>query len=150
MNSVASCNQNLPKLQTNENGDNFISLYSGELTSPAISKNIARVRAAFPSLALEYFSLLTDMVIEAKFSDDRLKDAVNHVIKNCIYPHPTIANFLSFDKKRRLYTKQQMISMMDASGAGNQKDGPAFWAAYETIEIKGTRFWYSKAEGSTL
>jgi len=47
---------------------------------------------------------------ESGFSDERLIDSVNHVIKTCIYPTPTMANFLTFDKRVKLYTYNEVVT----------------------------------------
>jgi len=56
---------------------------------------------------------LIERAREIGFSDERLKSAVNHVIDNCIYPTPTIAEFISFDVKVKTYTYLQVCGMVD-------------------------------------
>lgn len=124
-----------------EKGETYISLYTGELTSSSLAQNMARVKKAFPSLPIDFFSILSERLAENGFCDERLKDAVNHVIDSCKYPTPAIAEFMSYDKKRRLYTYAEMCDKVHEAGGR-----ASFWDAYEQIEIKGTRFWYSKAE----
>lgn len=97
----------------NEQGDCFISKYSGELTAQALSRSVAKIKASFPQLPPEFYSILIDRVKAVGFCDERLIDSVNYVIDNCIYPTPTIANFLSFDKKKRLYSYKEVADLID-------------------------------------
>ena len=77
----------------------MISCYRGPLTSLAIVNYIALIKKAFPALPLGFYDVLTDRLTEHGFCDDRFRDAVIHVIDTCPYPTPTIANFISYDKK---------------------------------------------------
>lgn len=130
-------------IKVNENGETFMSLYSGGLTVPIISSSMAKIKASFPALPVEFFTVLSNRIKENGFSDARLNDAVAHVIDNCIYPTPTIAQFISFDKKVRLLTYHQMLDLCDKYGGG-------VWDTYEKKKIGETMFWYSKAENANL
>jgi hypothetical protein len=99
-----------------------------------MAKNFAKIKASFPGLAPDYFNVLSDMLFEYGFSDERLIDAVNHVISTCVYPQPTIANFLSFDKKVRLYTYQEMCDKVHNQGA-------IVWSLHDKVSINGKVFW---------
>lgn len=77
----------------------MVSRYRGPLTQLAIVKNTALIKKAFPALPLGFYDVLTDRLTEHGFCDDRLKDTVIHVINTCRYPTPTIADFISYDKK---------------------------------------------------
>lgn len=50
---------------------------------------------------------------ENGFSDQRLTDAVNNVIDTCIYPTPTVANFISFDKRVKTYKYPEICEMLN-------------------------------------
>jgi hypothetical protein len=68
---------------------------------------------AFPQLSEEFYDIFQERIAENGFCDSRLTDAVNYVIDNCIYPTPTIASFLSYDKNIKLYTYEQVLKMLD-------------------------------------
>lgn len=119
------------------NNELHLSLYQGELTHEVLNKSAARIKAAFPNLKPEFFMLLNEMLIKQGFSDQRLIDAVDHVISNCIYPTPTIAQFLSFDKTERLYSYNEMLKIV------NDGDVKAF-SKHESVEINGTSYWKRK------
>jgi hypothetical protein len=94
--------------------DNYtISLYNDKLTTECIIENTAKIEIAFPSLKAEFHDLLQKRLKEKGFTDKRLTDSVNNVIDNCIYPTPTIANFLNFNKDVEIYTYQQLVKMND-------------------------------------
>jgi hypothetical protein len=86
------------------------------LTKKGITENIALIKAAFPKLENLYFDILIEMLKDDNFVDDRLKDAVKHVIKTCVYPEPTIANFLSYDKNIKVYDYSQYLKLVNELG----------------------------------
>lgn len=122
----------------NEDGERFISVYSGELTKENLVACITSIKASFPALPVEFYTILSRRVKDSGFCDERLKDAVNHVIDNCIYPTPTIAQFISFDKKKRLYTYSEVVNLVTSS--------QATFEDFEIIEINGKKFRSMKTE----
>ena len=90
-----------------------ISCFGGEMTETNQLKEVANIKLAFPTLPNGFYLILLDRVRELKISDERLKFAVSHVIDNCEYPSPTIAQFIGFDRKIKLYNQQQIIKMND-------------------------------------
>lgn len=89
----------------------------------------------FPALPIEFYGVFIDRIKEKGFCNERLIDAVNHVIDNCQYPTPTAANFLSFDKKSKIYTYQEILSLVDK--------GDSF-SNYTIITINNKKFWDRK------
>ena len=71
------------------------------------------IQNAFPTLPNGFYDVLYDMIKDEGFTDQRLKDSVKHVIKNCVYPQPTVAQFISFDKKIDLFTYDDMMKKTD-------------------------------------
>lgn len=100
------------QLLIRENNDCFLSVYSGDLQPETVAKNVAKIKAAFPALTPEYFKLFIDRVKEKGFTNERLIDAVNNVIDNCQYPTPTLANFLSFDKRVKVLDYNEMCGLV--------------------------------------
>lgn len=128
-------------IKVNEKGETYLSLYNGELTPKVVTESMAEIKAAFPALPAEFFTILSRRIKDNGFSDDRIRDAVRHVIDNCIYPSPTIAQFISFDKNVRLYTYFEMVEMV------NNANGDAkVWDYYDCRKINGKLFWVSKGE----
>ena len=95
----------LPKLsQTNS-----ISVYKGELTKRCIVEVNIIIQEAFPALGEGFFKQFNRMIVD--FTDQRLRDSADHVIRTCIYPTPTIASFLSYDNRIDLYSYKEIIKM---------------------------------------
>lgn len=86
-----------------------ISIYKGELTPECLIRNMAKVKKSFADLDKDFFEIFSDAIKRNGFSDGRLNDAVNFVIDNCIYPRPTIAQFISFDKKVKIYSYAEIL-----------------------------------------
>lgn len=84
-----------------------ISIYSGELTKECLAANVTSLKNAFPALNPAFYDVFMDRIKDNHFSNNRLTDAVQYVIDNCVYPQPTIAQFVSFDRKIKLYTYEQ-------------------------------------------
>jgi len=79
------------------------------------------------------------MIKEERFCDNRLTDAVKHLIKTCIYPTPTLANLLTYDRRYKLYTYSELVRKVDEMGA-------VAFDLFEKREINGTLYWVSKQE----
>jgi hypothetical protein len=107
-----------------------ISLYKGELTVSCLINNVAAIKKSFPTLPLDFYDIFMDRIKINKFSDERLTDAVAHVIDTCPYPTPTIAQFISFDKKVTVYKYPDIVQMVE--------DGdPKAFDRYKRIELEG-------------
>lgn len=86
-----------------------LSIYRGELTTQGIIRGVATIKKAFPALPLEFYDILTDRIRAAGFTDQRLQDAVHCVVDHCIFPQPTVAQFISYDQRIRVYTYEEML-----------------------------------------
>jgi len=117
--------------QTNE-----VSIYKGELTQLGVLDNVNRIKKSFPVLPIDFYDMFCDRIRDNSFNDDRLRDAVNHVIDTCVYPTPTIAQFISFDKKYRVYSYEEMLKKLD-------EFGPGAWDFYKSIQFpdREKRIW---------
>jgi len=107
-----------------------ISLYKGGLKTQTIIDSVAKIKKAFPLLPLSFYDVFMDRIKANKFCDERLIDAVNFVIDNCIYPAPTIAQFISFDKRMKTFTYEQMLKMKEELGEG-------IWDNYKAVRLVG-------------
>lgn len=123
--------KNLPNfLRVNSQKNNEISIYRGELTQQNIVKGVAMIKRAFPSLPLDFYDVFIDRIKENGFNDERLMAAIYHVIDNCIYPTPTIANFIGFDSKIKLYSYEEMVGKVE-------EFGPGIWDSYRMKRLPG-------------
>jgi hypothetical protein len=109
---------------------NEISIYNGPLTMDVIINSAAKIRAAFPALPIEFYEVFDERIKGNGFCNERLLDAVNHVIDHCVYPTPTIAQFISFDRRFKAFKYEEMLSKLDEFGA-------EIWLSYFSIKYHG-------------
>jgi len=70
-----------------------------QLTTKVLTKNLAKIKNAFPTLPVEFYDVLCERLKEKDFDDERMTKTVNGVIDTCKYPTPTIAHFITYDKE---------------------------------------------------
>lgn len=104
------------------NNEHFLSTYRGELTTRNIIECVKKIKQAFPSLPPGFYDVLSERITHHKFSDERLRDAVNNAIDNCVYPTPTIAQFVSFDRRIKVLTYDEYIKKIEDNGEWIGKD----------------------------
>lgn len=135
---------------TRSNNCYEVSVYAGELSKICIAKNVVKLKQAFPSLPPEFFNVFSERIKAHNYSDKRLTDAIAHVIDNCVYPSPTIAQFISFDKKIKLYTYDDIVKLNDSMNCKAFKeyrpvryeDAPRpFYASLNDIAKYKLRLW---------
>ena len=93
-----------------------LSVYSGELTPRCVAINVKKMQQSFPALTDAFYEIFTERLKANNYCDNRLNDAIEHVIDNCIYPTPTIAQFISFDKRIKLYDYNQVLKLNEELG----------------------------------
>ena len=106
-----------------------ISIYKGVLTTQCVIQNTVKIKNAFPGLPEGFYEIFSERILDCGFTDDRLNDAVNNVIDNCVYPVPTIAQFISFDKRVKVFNYPDILKMLD--------DDPKAFDRYQRIEMDG-------------
>jgi len=100
------------------------------LSTQVVIKNIAKIKRAFPALPEGFYEVFSERIKANGFTDQRLMDAVTHVIDTCVYPTPTIAQFISFDKTVKVFKYTEIIKMIE--------DGdPNAFDRYKRIEMDG-------------
>ena len=91
--------QNYLQENTASTSSDSISLYTDNIaTGKEIMQAVVAIKKSFPALPPGFYDVLDDRLRANNFTIQRLADAVSFVIDNCVYPTPTIANFISFDK----------------------------------------------------
>ena len=116
---------------------NELSIYAGDVaTKEQVLGESKKLIAAFPEVTTDFVILLTERLIENQFTSQRVRDAINHVIDTSPYKRPMVADIISWDKKVRLYTYDDVQSQC-APGY------PAF-NHYEQISINGKIRWIQK------
>lgn len=112
--------------------DNEISVYSGKIaTKDHVKSETKSLMAAFPDVNEDFIALLTRRLIDNKFTNERVTDAINHVIDTSPYKRPAIADIISFDRKVKIFTYKEI----------RDKCRPDYLAfdRYERIEINGKK-----------
>lgn len=125
---LASKSWNL--LPEQKQSTNEISLYKGQLTTQRLIEGVAIIQKSFPSLPIGFYEIFKERIKANNFTDERLMDAISNVIDTCVYPTPTIAQFISWDKKIKIYTYPEIIDMV------NDGDPDAF-DRYKRIAMDG-------------
>ena len=69
------------------------------------------------------------MIKDYGFCDSRLDDAVRNVIATCVYPTPTIANFISWDRTFKVFTYEDMLKKTNDMGT-------EIWNNYRAVQFK--------------
>ena len=131
-------------LETCQTGKSEISIYSGELTKECVAFNLQKVKNAFPALSPDFYTVFMDRVKDNGFSNNRLTDAVQYVIDNCVYPQPTIAQFISFDKKIKLYTYEQAFDNPGLVPVKLENRKSIVWISKIDAEIFGIEIYNAK------
>ena len=98
-------------LEVSKKPTTSISTYKGELTTEGWTKAAKIISDSFPDLDKGFYDQFNRLILKEDFGDNRLLDAVDYVVKNCIYPRPTIANFLSYDNRIKLYSYNDIRDM---------------------------------------
>ena len=101
----------LPERVYTSNNHKQLSLFNDRLASEDdLREAVQKLSAAFPVPAAEqksaamFFAVLVERLRDNKFTGERLRAAVNHVIDNFRYKQINIADVVNFDRAARLYT----------------------------------------------
>ncbi len=127
-----------------ENKDNQLSLYQpGKVTSKTLADCIIEVKKAFPKLPVGWYDVLERMLDDEKFSDKRLIDATKNLIKNCVYPEPTIANIISFDRTIKVFTYNELLTVSKDYSAEQRGE---HLNNFEKVDFYGQERWAKKED----
>jgi hypothetical protein len=88
---------------------------------------MVKIKKTFPSLPAGFYDVFSERIKANNFCDAKLIDAVNYVIDNSVYPTPTIGQFISYDKKIKFYTYEEILKMVDELGD--------VWKNYAAIDL---------------
>ena len=127
--------------------NNEISIYNDKLTLEGIAAGGKMISLAFPSLENGFLTLLYDSLKRNKFTDKRFKDSVHYVIDNHVYPKPSIAEFISYDKKAKLLTHSELVNGMydfDNYKRVNYGVKQALFASVEDVKNYNLELWVQK------
>ena len=117
-----------------------ISVYAGYLTQPAVTQQSGRIRQVFPQLSAGWHGEFLHAIRRHGFTDQRLLDAVNHVIDHCRYPQPTVADFVSFDQSVKFRSYDWMVR--------NSNETVSMWDHYTQVRIGNATVYISNSDAA--
>ena len=122
-----------------EISNNQISVYKGKLTFKCVAEQHLRIRSLY-DLSDKWYIEFDEALKSNNFTDERLIAAVNYVRDTYIYPKPSIANFIAYDKKIEALNYQEMLKKL------NELGGATFNSLYVSVKLegKGLPFWTLK------
>lgn len=125
-----------------EQQKNEVSIYGqGKVTANCLAHNIVKLKRAFPKLGEGWYLMLEEMIDEENFTDRRFDDAVKNLIKTCLYPEPTIANVLSFDRLSKLWTYDEALAYSNDFSTERRRK---FWDGLEIYD-QAKKLWRAKS-----
>ena len=114
-----------------------ISIYSGSVASQSeIKSEVKKLMAAFPDVKTDFLIVLVERMIDKKFTKERVREAINHVIDTNPYKRPSIADIISFDRKVKVYSYSEIASKC--------YPGYSAFDHFETIDIEGRKRYIEK------
>jgi len=141
---------------------NEISVYKGELSKETFGRCCNTILKVYPRLT-DTIEILKKRLVANGFNDERLIASIEHVIDNFDgwNKHPSIADFIKFDKKVKIYEYHELLSecvdfapeerkkfleMFAAIDTGLEKPR---WAKVEHVEEYKIKKWRAKTNGKT-
>lgn len=125
---------------TQQADDGSISLYEGILTLRCVLEMNRKVKDAFPELPASWFQVFNERIRENRFTDQRLRDAVNHVIDTFVHGRiPNVGHFISYDRRISLYTQKDLDKLA-------QHDWRSVYKEYGLIQLQDGRVMYARRE----
>ncbi len=128
-------------LKVKEDGTTFISLYNdgNALTPVEIAKNLKKLQVVFPKQSNEFFNVLTERLVANKFTEQRLRDAVNTIIDKFKYRELNISDIIQYDKQIKLYSYANVCYEISEHKA-------SFKDFEKYKRIRGQLFWVKKSD----
>lgn len=104
-------------LQPNTKGE--ISVYNdAPLEARTLVANVDKIKKTFPNLPAGFYEILSSRLKFHQFTNRRFIDSVNNVIDHCRFQTPTVAEFVSWDRKIKLYDYKEVLQMNDRDYKG--------------------------------
>lgn len=109
-----------------------------------IMASVAKLKAAFPQMGPEFWSVLTERITKTGMTSQRLEYAVNNVIDNFTYKTLTVADVLKLDLRCEVLAYSEMLDRVSKVN-GTTSD-------YAAVRIKGlcNPVWVKKADKERL
>lgn len=135
MNSMELLRQSLDQKECEQITE--ISVFSGQIaTEDEMKSEVKKLMAAFPEIKTDFLIVLFDRMIDKKFTKERVREAINHVIDTNPYQRPSIADIVSFDRKIKVYTYSEVSAKC--------KPGYLAFDHFKKIEVNGLKRYIEK------
>ena len=116
-----------------------ISLYTGAPAAPAeILTACRKLATAFPNRELEFFNLLAERMVANRFTAERLRDAIGHVLDNFVFKDLNIAGVIRYDRRCQLLTHSEVSAIITSSALTFEHFTPR--------DINGRRYYIRNSE----
>jgi len=120
-----------------------MSIYKqGSVSADVLGSGIKTIANAFPELPKGWYDVLKDMMKDEGFDNERFSAAVKNLVKNCIYPKPTIANMLSYDKTVKIFNYIELLEHTENYSPQTREE---YLNSYDKVDFYGV-LKYAKKE----
>ena len=117
---------------------NEITIYQGEPASALVlAQETAKIHVLFPKLDKLFVPLLIERLSVNNFTEKRVKDAISYLIDNFKYQNPSIADIVSFDKKIKIYSHNDVVQLVTENKA-DFSDFYKHWIGETLYRVKKT------------
>lgn len=114
-----------------------LSIYTGELSPNVVAEQMFKLTTIFPALEDEFINVLTERIVANEFTNERLIDAVSHLIDTFKYPRPSIADIIGFDCRIKLYSYSEYMNEILSHKAIHEDFCP-HWIGDKPFHVKIT------------
>ena len=103
-----------PSLTQYTTPKNEVSVYVDDIAdSDYVKSHLKKLSAAYPKVTNDFIILLTERVIDNKFTKARVMDAVNNLIDTFVYEVPKVADIVSFDRRIKVFTYTDLCDKVE-------------------------------------
>jgi hypothetical protein len=104
----------MPSLTQYTTPKNEVSVYVDDIAdSDYVKSQLKKLIAAYPKVTNDFIILLTERVIDNKFTKARVRDAVNNLIDTFVYEVPKVADIVSFDRRIKVFTYTDLCDKVE-------------------------------------
>jgi hypothetical protein len=94
-----------------------ISLYNDQPAETDHIKNeCRRLQLVFPVIKAEFILIMAERIKARKMTGKQLTDAIDNLIDNFKYQHPTVADVVSWDRRIKLYSYDEAVNHANKIG----------------------------------
>lgn len=123
-----------------------VTLYKGNpATNIEIAEQMERLRKNFTQRGDDFYAMLIGELISDRWTAERIKDAVTHVLMTKTGGFISIADIFSFDRPMKLYNYSGYVWLI-TNHLAQDKDSCGEKSDFGRIKIDGKVFYYLKKD----